>query len=316
MAVFICFILCLLFTFVCVIALQGSTRRSSRKLPLGPATWPIIGNILELGDKPHMSLAELSKIHGPLMSLKLGRVTTVVISSANMAKEVLRKHDLLFCDRTVKDSITACDHHKVGLPWLPVSEPWRNLRKICNSYLFTSRKLDANQDVRRKKVEELRAIVQESCRLGTAVDIGQAAFRTILGSLSNIVFSLDVTNSSAETVQEFKEVVRCIMDEAGKPNLSDCFPMLKKIDPQGIRHRMEIHVRKLLKIFDLIIQERLELRKMEGYIPFNDMLDALLTSEDNKEDMDINCIKHLFLVEVIFFRLFFSANLSRYFHNN
>ncbi|KAM7507003.1 hypothetical protein LguiA_017456 [Lonicera macranthoides] len=53
-----------------------------KRLPPGPTPFPIIGNLLKLGDQPHKSLAELAKVHGPIMSLKLGSTPTVVISSS------------------------------------------------------------------------------------------------------------------------------------------------------------------------------------------------------------------------------------------
>jgi cytochrome P450 len=175
---------------------------------------------------------------------------------------------------------------------------WRNLRKVCNSYIFTNQKLDANQDLRRKKIQELVALVQEHCLAGEAMDIGQAAFTTALNALSNSIFSLNLSDSNSETASQLKEVVGGIMEEAGKPNLADYFPVLRRIDLQGIKRRMTIHFGKILNIFDGIVNERLQLRKMQGYVPVNDMLDTLLTiSEDNNEDiMETSQIKHLFLV--------------------
>ena len=83
--------------------LQGlsSLSRRSKKLPPGPTPLPILGNLHLLGDQPHKSLAKLAKKHGPLMSLQLGQITTVVITSAGMAKEVLQKQDLAFSSRSI-----------------------------------------------------------------------------------------------------------------------------------------------------------------------------------------------------------------------
>ncbi|KAL9414343.1 hypothetical protein AB3S75_042754 [Citrus x aurantiifolia] len=65
------------------------SRGRHKQLPPGPRPYPMIGNLLELDAKPHKSLAKLAKIHGPIMSLRLGQVTTVVFSSPSMAKAIL-----------------------------------------------------------------------------------------------------------------------------------------------------------------------------------------------------------------------------------
>ncbi|KAH9777549.1 cytochrome p450 family 76 subfamily c polypeptide 5-related [Citrus sinensis] len=239
-----------LFTWVLVITLNSFLRgckAGSRKLPPGPTPYPVIGNLLELGAKPHRSLAKLSKIYGPVMSLKFGQVTTVVISSATTAREILQNQDTSFCNRTVPDALRAHQHDEFSMGWLPLSTPRTNLRKICNSHIFTTQKLDANQHLRRKRIQQLLAYAQENCRAGKAIDIGQAAFNTTLNFLWNTIFSVDLADHSSDTAREFRDMVWGIMAEAGKPNLSDHFPVLKKLDPQGIRRRMTKHFGKMLE---------------------------------------------------------------------
>jgi hypothetical protein len=279
------------------------SKANHKKLPPGPKPFPVIGNLLELGDKPHKSLTELAKVHGPIMTLKLGRVTTIVISSANTAKEVLQTHDRLLSNRTIPDAVRAHKHDEFGLPWIPnISSQWRNLRKICNGQLFSNPALDANQDIRRKKVQELLAETRQSSLTGEAVDIGRAAFKTTLNMLSNTILSVDLADPNSDSARKFKEIVWNIMKEIGKPNLADYFPVLKKFDPQGIRQRLTVNFGKLIDVFDHMISERLHLRKVSGSITNrnSDMLDTLLNiSEENSEKMDKTTMKHFFLVSII-----------------
>ncbi|XP_022737737.1 geraniol 8-hydroxylase-like [Durio zibethinus] len=295
---FLSWLQCLLFFLVLIQALRSITRRKGRtdKLPPGPAIIPIFGNLFLLGEKPHKSLAMLAKTHGDIMTLKLGQKTTIVVSSASMAKEILQKHDAAFSNRTIPDAVRALQHHEAGMPWMPVSTTWRLLKKICNFHIFASQRLDANQYLRRSKVEELLADVHESCRVGEAIDIGQAAFKTTLNFLSNTIFSINLADSS-DTAQEFREIVQGIEEELGKPNFGDYFPIILAInlDLQGIRRRMTIHLGKLMSLFDKVIDERLELRKMNDYISTNDFLDTLLHISEDNEELDRNLIKHLLL---------------------
>ncbi|XP_062110629.1 geraniol 8-hydroxylase-like [Humulus lupulus] len=277
-----------------------SCSETQQNLPPGPRPFPIIGNLLELGDKPHKSLAKLSHIHGPIMSLKLGRITTVVVSTADMAREVLQTHDHLFSNRTIPDSLRACDHYKYGMVWVPVSPSWRNLRKLCNSHLFSVKALDANKNLRHQKVQELLDDVRAVAEAGEAVDIGTAGFKTSLNLLSTTFLSVDWTDSSSDMVRELKESVWTMMEVAGKPNLADYFPVLKIADPQGIRTSMTFHMQKMKGLFHRIINQRLQAREVTTLIQENDTLDTLLNyfmTEKEREDQLLykNSIEHLLL---------------------
>ncbi|KAK9064860.1 hypothetical protein SSX86_016242 [Deinandra increscens subsp. villosa] len=263
-----------------------------KNLPPGPTRLPIIGNLHLLGDQPHRSLAKLAEIHGPIMSLKLGQITTLVISSSTAAKEVLQKHDRVFSARHVPDALHAQNHARYSVAWLPVCTDWRTLRRISNSNIFSNNSLESNQHLRNQKVEELIAYCRQASLLNNHVDIGRAAFRTSLNLLSNTIFSKDLTNPYEDSGKEFKEVVGNIMVEAGKPNLVDFFPVLKKIDPQGIRRRLGRHFGKVLEIFEELIEERLRL----GRLKQDDVLDVCLKIiQDSPTEINRSHMKSLFL---------------------
>ncbi|PQQ17149.1 geraniol 8-hydroxylase [Prunus yedoensis var. nudiflora] len=235
-----CMVLLTSLFFVFLFSIQALRSKANPKkhlLPPGPKPFPFIGNLLELGNKPHLDFTKLSQIYGPIITLQLGQVTTVVVSSSNTAKQVLQTHDRFLSNRTVPAAIQASDLRGDSLPWIPTSPKWRSLRKICNSHLFAPKILDANQPSRRMKVQELISDVNESLVKGEAVDIGRVAFKTTLNLLSRTIFSVDLADTGSEMAREFKETVWGSMEEAGKTNWADFFPVLRKIDPQGIRRR-------------------------------------------------------------------------------
>ncbi|KAL4600741.1 hypothetical protein ACB092_11G220400, partial [Castanea dentata] len=264
-------------------------------LPPGPKPFPIIGNLLELvGHTPQKSMAKLANTHGPLMTLKLGQKTTIVISSVDLAKEVLQQHDQFFCNRTIPESVVAGNQHEFSLPWLPVSAQWRNLRRICKSHLFANQILDANQNLRRKKVQELLADIHNSSLNGDAVDIGKVAFRTSLNLLSNTIFSVDLVDPNSATGRELSKLVHSILEVGSRPNLADYFPVLKKVDFQGIWRQMTIYFGKMIDLFSSIISQRLLQSKTFGSIRNNDMLDTLFHIKSTGE-IDKTQIERLFV---------------------
>ncbi|KAF8032917.1 hypothetical protein BT93_D1721 [Corymbia citriodora subsp. variegata] len=274
---------------------KGGRKAQRSNLPPGPRPLPIIGNLLELGDLPHKSLAKLARIYGPIIRLELGFVTTVVVSSPTLAKEILQSHDAVFSNRMIPNSVRAHNHDKLSLAWVPVSSLFRNLRKICNSHIFSSKKLDLNQHLRSKKVQELVAFVGKRAYTGEAVSIGDAAFRTSLNAISNTIFSLDMTDP-LNPAGEMKEVVWQIMVEVGKPNLADYFPILKKIDLLGSKRGVEACFGQMFGFFDDVIQRRLQKRTETSSVKCNDVLDILLDLvEEKNETLDMSLIKHLFV---------------------
>ncbi|KAI3460199.1 hypothetical protein Pfo_016862 [Paulownia fortunei] len=228
--------------------LRSNPRRSA-KLPPGPYPFPIIGNILQLGLNPHQSLAKLSKTYGPLMSLQLGSIYTVVVSSPEIAKEVLQKHDQVFSGRTIAAAAQVHDHHKISMAYLP----------------------------------------------GQAVNVGEAAFITSLNLMSATLFSVELTNFDSDVTQELKETIEGVAKIVGAPNLADFFPLLKLIDPQGIKRQAEFYFGKLLAMFEDIINQRLQSRGTSiGSPKKNDLLEALLDlSQGSEYELSCNHIKHL-----------------------
>ncbi|XP_021754035.1 geraniol 8-hydroxylase-like [Chenopodium quinoa] len=297
---YLSFVLYLLLAWIAIHLVLSNAKKSSdshpRTLPPGPPTVPIFGNLFSLGTKPHVSLTELSKRYGPLMTLQLGQVPTVIISSADMAKEALQRNDISFSNRMVIDAVCALNHHENSIVWSPVSTKWRNFRKICNSHVFSNNKLVASQSFRVNQVKDLLSYVQKCSETNTTVDIGQAAFTTILNLLSSTFFSVNLGDLSSEFTHEFKQTVRCIMDEAGKPNFADYFPILKKIDPQGIRRRMSVHFQKMIDLFNSMIEQRLQGQISSDTTQSYNFLDALLgISQEKTEEIDPSKIPNLFV---------------------
>ncbi|KAG2681344.1 hypothetical protein I3760_11G140400 [Carya illinoinensis] len=289
---------CFLFSLVCLICSQALLHLRSwlfnkRKLPPGPTGFPIIGNLLAIGDTPHESLAKLAKKHGPLMTVRLGFVTTVVASSAEMAREILQKNDQAFLGRAMPDAVAAEANFELSMVWLQGDTKWIKLRKICNSQMFTTHRLEALQGLRHQMMDTLVLKVVEASETGEAINIGRLVFGTTLSLLSNTMFSVDLIDKRSNSIQELKEHVGTILELLGKPNVSDFFPLLKPFDLQGIRRTIKVSYDRLHTLLDEVIDRRLKCRTSASP-RCNDFLDVLLDhgeehgpQEFNREDIKI-----------------------------
>ncbi|MBA0810459.1 hypothetical protein Gohar_002453, partial [Gossypium harknessii] len=132
------------------------------KFPPGPKPWPIIGNLNLIGSLPHQSLHKLSQRYGPLMRLKFGSYPVVVASSAEMAKEFLKKHDHIFASRPQTAAGKYTTYNYCNITWAPYGPYCRQGRKIYLNELFSSKRLESFEYIR---VEEMLAFVSRLYRL-------------------------------------------------------------------------------------------------------------------------------------------------------
>ncbi|WOH03424.1 hypothetical protein DCAR_0622821 [Daucus carota subsp. sativus] len=284
-----------LFFLILVQYLFGLYARS--KLPPGPIGLPLFGNLLQIGPKPHKSLAQLAREYGPLMRIQLGSVTNVVVSSSEVAREIFQTHDAEFSGRSVPDAVAGgLQNHDVAMPWISAGDQWRTLRKALSIYLTNPKKLDKLQELRLRVVKKMVDHVREISRRGEVVDIGKLAFTTALNQMSNTCFSVDVADfGSNQDVNGFHYAVNTVMEVDGKMNFSDYFPWLKKFDPQGIRKDAKAAYGWLDKLCEKFIMQRMSHRE-SNLPPHGDLLDSFLDfRQDNPVGFDVKQIKVLLM---------------------
>ncbi|ESW15604.1 hypothetical protein PHAVU_007G086200 [Phaseolus vulgaris] len=271
-------------------------RRVTKNLPPGPTGFPIIGNLHQLGPKPHCALSSLAQTYGPIMSLRLGSVTVAVASSPAAAQEILQKNDQAFANRPIPESVAAQPNLGDTLAWAPADQRWRNRRRVCATQIFTAQRLDLLQHLRHRKVQELVHHLRKQASNGKAVAIGDLAFATMLNLVSNTVFSEDLVDPEFESAGEFKEVVWRIMEDAGRVNFSDYFPLLKPFDLQGVKRHVAVSYVRLHNIFDGLIRKRVAEREGPRVVK-GDFLDVLLDQCEQGEasDFTVESIKPLIL---------------------
>ena len=67
--------------------------------PPGPRAWPVVGNLFQLGVKPHLTLTQWRKDYGDVYSLRLGYWYVVVVSGRDAIRAALVKQAPVFSDR-------------------------------------------------------------------------------------------------------------------------------------------------------------------------------------------------------------------------
>ncbi|KAG5536992.1 hypothetical protein RHGRI_024431 [Rhododendron griersonianum] len=83
-----------------LVALNFFKGNKKLNLPPSPPRLPVIGHMHLLGTLPYKSLHALSQTYGSLSLLVyLGSAPTLVVASAEMAKEIMKTQDVTFANR-------------------------------------------------------------------------------------------------------------------------------------------------------------------------------------------------------------------------
>ncbi|PKA63091.1 Flavonoid 3'-monooxygenase [Apostasia shenzhenica] len=252
-------VLLLLFSFLlaCLLVAGAGRKgsRSSRRLPLppGPKGWPFLGNLPQLGPKPHQTFHALSKTHGPLLHLRLGSLHAVVPSTADLAEKLLR-NDMKFINRPKNSGAEHIAYNYQDLGFTPYGPRWRMLRKLCAQHLFSARALDELQHVRRR---EVAAFVRRLAAAGgPPVDVSREVAACVVNALAQLLVGRRVFDDDAgEDAREFKDMVTELMYLAGSFNVGDFVPWLRWLDLQGLEARMKKLHRKFDGFLDGVIAD-------------------------------------------------------------
>ncbi|URD95066.1 cytochrome P450 [Musa troglodytarum] len=69
------------------------------RLSPDPRPWPVVGNLYDIKPVRVPCFAEWAEAYGPIMSVWFGTTLNVVVSSSELAREVLREKDQQLADR-------------------------------------------------------------------------------------------------------------------------------------------------------------------------------------------------------------------------
>jgi hypothetical protein len=120
-------------------ALTGRVR-CKKRLPPGPGlALPLVGHLHLLLKKPlHVTLAGIAARHGPVLSLRLGRRPTVLVTSLRLAEECFSSElDIIFANRPRFPSAREVSFGYKGLSAASYSPHWRAMRRTATVHLLS-----------------------------------------------------------------------------------------------------------------------------------------------------------------------------------
>ena len=277
------FLLLLLFSILISIGKKHKQLRNIRQPP-GPPGLPFIGNLHQFdSEKAHEFLSQLSKKYGPLMSLQLGSVPVLVISSARMAKQALTTHDLVFSGRPASVGRQKLSYNRRDIAFSPYSDYWREMRKICVLQLFSLKRVQSFRPIRE---DEISSMIQKILNLSSSSQL--VDLRTIIMSLtSTIICRVAFGKRYDEEGHQRKRFDKLLQESQamiGGFFISDYFPSFSWVDKfSGIIERLEKNFNELDLFYQELIQEHLNPNRPQSMK--DDLLDLLIQLKEEQSSI-------------------------------
>ncbi|KAK4760794.1 hypothetical protein SAY87_005687 [Trapa incisa] len=269
---------------VTIVLLARLLRRRRLNLPPGPKPWPIMGNLDLIGPLPHRSIHELSRKYGPLMNLRFGSFHVVVGSSVEMARTMLKTHDVTFAGRPMTNAGKYTTYNYSNITWSQYGPYWRQARKMCIVELFSAKRLESFEYIR---VEELKTFLRQLHRAeGRPITLKDHLSDLSLNVISRMVLGkkyTQKTEGSIVTPEEFKKMLDELFLLNGALTVGDSIPWLNFLDIQGYLKRMKALGKKFDRFMEYVLDEHNERRRaagVEGFVA-KDMVDVLLQLADD-----------------------------------
>lgn len=257
---------------------------SKPNLPPGPRPWPLIGNLPFLmanSSTPHRTLARLSLQYGPIFTLWMGSVPTLVVSSPAMAKEFLQNHDKNFSDRPklrVSEALHYGQQNGLGH-----RRKWRELRRLLNLELLTQKRLQEYEHMRHEEVAGMIELIERQSKEGEGnVDVRKCVSIVATNIIARLAFSTRLVDWTTGVCHELQHVIV----EANRITfallIGDYIPFLGWLDVVTLNRMRGVH-RRVDELLSNFVGQRL---REETNQPAQDFLDVLLANPDAREELD------------------------------
>ncbi|TVU22972.1 hypothetical protein EJB05_32696, partial [Eragrostis curvula] len=281
-----------------------SHGHGKKQLPPSPPGLPLLGHLPLLGSLPHRKLRSMAEAHGPVMLLRLGRVPTVVASSAAAAQEAMKTRDLAFASRP---RVLMAERLLYGrdMVFAPYGEFWRQARRVSVLHLLSPRRV---QSFRRAREHEAAALLARVRRAGVVINLSDLLVSYACGVISRAAFGdedyeLDGENGGGKLRKVFADFEELL----GAGTVGEFVPWLAWVDTlMGVHAKATRTFEALDGLLERVVEDHRKRRRGDRNVgddeDHRDFVDVLLDVNETEEEaggavqFDTVAIKAIILV--------------------
>ncbi|GMI91112.1 cytochrome P450, family 81, subfamily D, polypeptide 5 [Hibiscus trionum] len=282
--------------FLLVLVLKSilQNRNTRRNLPPSPPGLPIIGHLHLLKPPVHRTLDQLSQKYGPILLLQFGTRKVLIVSSVSAVEECFTKNDIIFANRPRLLAGKYINYNYTTMGLAPYGDYWRNLRRLTTMELFTASRLAMSATIRQEEVQLLLkelflASTEKPAKVKLTSKLIEVVFNIVLRMVAGKRYYGSESDAVDKEAEEFRDIMRGIVEINGNTNLNDFLPVLRWVDFQGLERKMKKFSNKLDKFLQSLLQEHKRMREQDSTDSVNKgtkttLINVMLTLQQTEPD--------------------------------
>lgn len=260
-----------------VLARQIMSKKPN--LPPGPPGWPLVGNLFQAarsGKQFFEFVRDLVPEYGPIFTLKMGKRTMIIITSADLAHEALIEKGQVFATRPEENptrTIFSCNKFTVNSSsYGPV---WRSLRRNLVQNMLSSSRIKEFHNLRSSAMDRLinRFKSEADANDGVVWVLKNVRFAFFCILLA-MCFGLDLDEETNERVDHMMKKVLNTLE----PRVDDFLPILGVFFSKQKKKAIEVRREQLETLVPLVKRRKLARDDESSVICFS-YLDTLFDLE-------------------------------------
>ncbi|KAL6580900.1 hypothetical protein OROMI_006823 [Orobanche minor] len=244
-------------TFVLILVFSRKSSSKKLHLPPGPPGYPVVGNLFQVArsGKPFFQyVRDLIPKYGPILTLKMGTRTMIIISGADLAREALIEKGQVFATRPRENptrTIFSCNKFTVNAALY--GPMWRSLRRNMVQNMLSAARLKEFRCVRDSAMDKLiERLTSEAAANGGAVWVLRNARFAVFCILLDMCFGVEMDEETIEKVDQMMKTVLIVLD----PRLDDYLPILSPLFSKQWKRVQQVRNKQIETLVPLIEKRR------------------------------------------------------------
>ncbi|KAL3512698.1 hypothetical protein ACH5RR_025415 [Cinchona calisaya] len=241
-----------------------------------------------LGIYPHRSLQKLARKHGPIMSLQIGSVKALVISSAEAAQEIMKTNELNFLNRPESEVTRKLLYDLKDVSVAPYGEYWRQMKSICVLQLLSNKRVQSICYIREEETDLLINKIGEGSRIDSSSGGGVLNLSEMFMTLTNDVVSRAAFGrkySEGESGRKFMKMMSEFVSVLGIFDFGTFLPWLGWIDRvNGLTDKVERIAKEMDEFLEGVLEEHIDGDRRKKYLERKVTRDHENDGDQSRED--------------------------------